>query len=103
MVKKYNNNFMEELFSVIELRDNSKRTNSYTKTLLKQGKNKIAQKIGEESSELIVDYLCGPRKRVIEEASDLLYHLMVLLYSKKISIKDIEKELTKRKKNVRYK
>ena len=103
MLKKINNNFLEILFSTIEKRDKSKKANSYTKSLLKQGKNKIAQKIGEESSELIIDYLRGSKKRVIEEASDLLYHLMVLLYSKKISIKDIEKELTKRKNDVRHK
>ena len=103
MLKKINNNFLEILFSTIEKRDKSKKANSYTKSLLKQGKNKIAQKIGEESSELIIDYLRGSKKRVIEEASDLLYHLIVLLYSKKISIKDIEKELTKRKNDVRHK
>lgn len=103
MLKKINNNFLEILFSTIKKRDKSKNVNSYTKSLLKQGKNKIAQKIGEESSELIIDYLRGSKKRVIEEASDLLYHLMVLLYSKKISIKEIEKELTKRKKDVRHK
>ena len=103
MAKKINYNFLEELFFKIEQRDKSKEINSYTKSLLKKGKNKIAQKIGEESSELIIDYLNGSKKRVIEEASDLLYHLMVLLYSKKISVKEIEKELTKRKKNVRYK
>ena len=103
MAKKINNNFLEALFFKIEQRDKSKEINSYTKSLLKKGKNKIAQKIGEESSELIIDYLNGSKKRVIEEASDLLYHLIVLLYSKKISIKDIEKELTKRKNDVRHK
>ena len=100
MTKKINENILEQLFLTIKLRDKGKRINSYTKSLLKQGKNKIAQKIIEESSELIIDYINGSKKRVIEEASDLLYHLMVLLYSKKISIKEIEKELTKRKKNV---
>ena len=103
MVKKLDNNFLEELYSAIKLRDKSNKTGSYTKSLLKQGKNKIAQKIGEESSELIIDYLKGSKKRVIEETSDLLYHLIVLLYSKKISIKEVEKELMKRKKNVRHK
>ena len=103
MAKRFNENFLEALYSIIKQRDKSKRINSYTKSLLKQGKNKIAQKIIEESSELIIDYLNGSKKRVIEEASDLLYHLMVLLYSKKISIKEIEKELMKRKKNVRQK
>ena len=100
MIKKSNINFLEDLSSIIKKRDKSNNKDSYTKNLLKQGKNKIASKIGEESSELIVDYLKGSKKRVIEETSDLLYHLMVLLYSKKISIKEIEKELAKRKKNV---
>ena len=103
MIKKSNNNFLEELYLTIKQRDKSNKTDSYTKSLLKQGKNKIAQKIGEESSELIVDYLKGSKKRVIEETSDLLYHLLVLLYSKKVSVEDIKKELIKRKNNVRYK
>ena len=77
-------------------------SNSYTKSLLKAGKNKIAQKIAEESSELLIDYLAGSKKRTIEEASDLIYHLLVLLYSKKIDIEDIKKELVRRK-NVRPK
>ena len=50
MVKEYNNNFLEVLFSVIALRDKSKGNNSYTKTLLKQGKKKIAQKISVKVS-----------------------------------------------------
>ena len=72
----------------------------YTNLLLKEGKNKIAQKVGEESIELLLEYINGSKKRTIEEVSDLIYHLLVLLYSKKISINDIKKELAKRK-NVR--
>lgn len=100
MKKQDNLGFIEELYSTIRSRARSKKKNSYTNLLLKKGKNKIAQKIGEESTELIIDYLHGSKKRTVEEASDLIYHLLVLLYSKKISIKDIKKELTKRK-NVR--
>ena len=100
MKKQDSLDFIEELYSVIRSRARSKKKNSYTNLLLKKGKNKIAQKIGEESTELIIDYLNGSKKRTVEEASDLIYHLLVLLYSKKISIKDIKKELTKRK-NVR--
>ena len=94
--------FLEELYEVIKIRDKSKVKNSYTKSLLKAGKNKIALKIAEESSELLIDYLTGSKKRTIEEASDLIYHLLVLLYSKKINIEDIKKELFRRK-NVRPK
>ena len=100
MKKQDSLDFVEELYSTIRSRARSKKKNSYTNLLLKKGKNKIAQKIGEESTELIIDYLNGSKKRTVEEASDLIYHLLVLLYSKKISIKDIKKELTKRK-NVR--
>jgi len=100
MRKQDSLDFIEELYSTIRNRARSKKKNSYTNLLLKKGKNKIAQKIGEESTELIIDYLNGSKKRTVEEASDLIYHLLVLLYSKKISIKDIKKELTKRK-NVR--
>ena len=100
MRKQDSLDFIEELYSTIKSRARSKKKNSYTNLLLKKGKNKIAQKIGEESTELIIDYLNGSKKRTAEEASDLIYHLLVLLYSKNISIKDIKKELTKRK-NVR--
>ena len=94
------NNFLNELYKIIQIKAKSKDTKSYTKKLLRSGKNKIAQKVGEESFELIIDYLNGSKKRTIEEASDLIYHLLILLYSKKISLDDIKIELSKRK-NVR--
>ena len=92
--------FFEDLFNSIEKKAKGRDAKSYTKLLLKKGKNKISQKVGEESFELIIDYLNGSKKRTIEEASDLIYHLFVLLYSKKINLNDIKKELNKRK-NVR--
>ena len=94
---------IEQLYSLIEDRVNSKNKNSYTKKLIKLGSKKIAQKFNEESGELIIDYLNGTKKRTIEEAADVIYHLLVLLKSKKISLNEINKELTKRNKNVRRK
>ena len=91
-----------DLFSIIEDRKKSKSKNSYTLGLFNEGEKKIAQKFGEESVELIVDYLKGTKKRTIEEAADLIYHLFVLLSSKKISYQEIQKELVKRH-NVRRK
>jgi len=91
-----------DLFSIIEDRKKLKSKKSYTLSLFKQGEKKIAQKFGEESAELIIDYLKGTKKRTIEEATDLIYHLFVLLSSKKISYQDIQKELIKRH-NVRRK
>ena len=99
MIKKSNSSFLEDLFSIIKKRDKSNKKDSYTKNLLKQGKNKIASKIGEESSELIVDYLNGSKKRIIEETSDLLYHIMILknylLYILKMNINGWKKNLVK--------
>ncbi len=91
-----------DLFLTIQERKKSKSKKSYTYQLLKQGEKKIAQKFGEESSELIIDYLKGTKKRTIEESADVIYHLFVLLSSKKITYENIKKELGKRK-NVRRK
>ena len=96
MNKNKETDFLQELFNIIQNKAKGKDSKSYTKFLLKSGKNKIAKKVSEESSELIIDYLNGSKKRTIEEAADLIYHLFVLLYSKKISLNDIKKELTNR-------
>ena len=88
---------IEDLNEIINNRVKTRKKNSYTNKLLKQGPKKIAKKFGEEASELIIDCLNGSKKRTIEEAVDVIYHLLVLLKSKKISINDIHKELDKRK------
>ncbi len=87
---------IEDLSKVIDNRIKSKKKDSYTNKLLKLGPKKIAQKFSEESSELLIDFLKGSKKRTIEEAVDVIYHLLVLLKSKKISIEEIHKELSKR-------
>ena len=88
---------IEELNEIINNRVQTRKKNSYTNKLLKLGPKKIAQKFGEESAELIVDFLKGSKKRTIEEAVDVIYHLLILLKSKKITINEIHKELDKRK------
>ena len=88
---------IEELFNVIEDRVKNKKKQSYTNKLLKLGPKKIAQKFGEESTELIIDYLSGSKQRTIEEAADVIYHLLVLLKSKIITLTEINKDLNKRK------
>ena len=87
---------IEDLFKKIDSRVKNKTKNSYTNKLLKKGPKKISQKLGEEATELIIDYLNGSKKRTIEEAVDLIYHLLVLLKSKKVTLKDINKEIAKR-------
>ncbi len=88
---------IEELFNRIDNRVKNRTKKSYTNKLLRLGPKKIAQKLGEEVVELIIDYLNGSKKRTTEEAADVIYHLLVLLKSKRISIKEINKELEKRK------
>ncbi len=88
---------IDDLFNKIEKRVKDKTKKSYTNQLLKLGPKKIAQKFGEETTELIIDYLKGSKKRTIEEAVDVIYHLLVMLKSKKITIDDINKEISKRK------
>ena len=98
MKNKETSNFIQELYLLIAKRVKSKKKNSYSNFLLKSGPKKIAQKIGEESNELIIDYLQGSNKRIVEEAADLIYHITLLLYSKKITIKNLAQELKKRRK-----
>ena len=64
-----NTNEFNKLFNIIIKRAKTGKSNSYTKKLLNNGAKKIAQKVGEESAELIIDYLKGSKKRTIEEAA----------------------------------
>ena len=84
---------IEDLNDIINNRVQTRKKNSYTNKLLKLGPKKIAQKFGEESSELIIDFLKGSKKRTIEEAVDVIYHLLILLKSKKWTVILSEKNL----------
>ena len=69
---------------------------SYTTSLFKDGLNRIAQKVGEEALETVIEAVNGTNDRLIYEASDMLYHLIVLLTSKGLRIEDVVAELQKR-------
>jgi len=69
---------------------------SYTTSLFKDGINRIAQKVGEEALEAVIEATNGTKEKLIYEASDLIYHLIVLLTSKGLRIEDIALELQKR-------
>ncbi|NLO70786.1 MAG: bifunctional phosphoribosyl-AMP cyclohydrolase/phosphoribosyl-ATP diphosphatase HisIE [Porphyromonadaceae bacterium] len=71
---------------------------SYTTSLFQKGINRIAQKVGEEAVETVIEATNGTDDRLLFEASDLVYHLIVLLTSKGFSLDDIAKELEKRHK-----
>ncbi|WP_029906090.1 bifunctional phosphoribosyl-AMP cyclohydrolase/phosphoribosyl-ATP diphosphatase HisIE [Prevotella sp. 10(H)] len=71
---------------------------SYTTSLFQSGVNRMAQKVGEEALESVIEACNGTNERLIYESSDMLYHLIVLLTSKGLSIEDLAKELQRRHK-----
>jgi phosphoribosyl-ATP pyrophosphohydrolase len=86
------------LFDTIEDRKNKPTEKSYTSSLFAEGLPKIAQKVGEESSEVIVAALAQDDARLIEEIADLTYHTLVLLSARGLSPGDVMAELEKRHK-----
>ena len=88
--------FLSELQDFIDKRHEEMPEGSYTTSLFKKGVNKMAQKVGEEAFETIIEATNGSGDKLIYESSDLLYHLIVLLTSKGMRIEDIAKELQMR-------
>ncbi|MBI5839601.1 MAG: phosphoribosyl-ATP diphosphatase [Chloroflexi bacterium] len=84
------------LFDVIKDRKDNPTEKSYTSSLFEEGLPKIAQKVGEEGTEVVVAALAQDDKRLIEEVADLTYHTLVLLAARGLSPADILAELEKR-------
>lgn len=87
---------IEWLFEVIEDRKNNPTESSYTSSLFSEGLPKIAQKVGEEGTEVIIAALTQDDQRLIEEIADLTYHVLVLLSARDLTPAQILAELTKR-------
>ncbi|WP_294920034.1 bifunctional phosphoribosyl-AMP cyclohydrolase/phosphoribosyl-ATP diphosphatase HisIE [uncultured Prevotella sp.] len=85
--------FLTELQDFINKRHEEMPEGSYTTSLFKDGLNRMAQKVGEEALETVIEATNGTNERLIYEASDMFYHLIVLLTSKGLRIEDIAKEL----------
>ena len=88
--------FLSELNDFIEKRHEEMPEGSYTTSLFKDGLNRMAQKVGEEALELVIEATNGTNERLIYEGSDMLYHLIVLLTSKGLRIEDMARELMER-------
>ena len=84
------------LFDVIEDRKNNPTEKSYTASLFVEGLPKIAQKVGEEGTEVVVAALSQNDQRLIEEAADLIYHTLVLLSARGLTPAQVLAELEKR-------
>ena len=85
--------FLTELQDFINKRHEEMPEGSYTTALFKDGLNRMAQKVGEEALEAVIEATNGTNERLIYETSDMFYHLIVLLTSKGLRIEDIAKEL----------
>ena len=90
--------FIRHLQSVVQQRHRDMPEGSYTTKLFIKGVKKIAQKVGEEAVESVVEAVDGNRNRFIYEASDMIYHLLVLMEQMGCSIEDMERELALRHK-----
>lgn len=88
--------FLTELQNFIEKRHEEMPEGSYTTSLFRDGLNRMAQKVGEEALELVIEACNGTDERMIYEGSDMLYHLIVLLTSKGMRIEDMAAELRER-------
>lgn len=88
--------FLKELQDFINKRHEEMPEHSYTTSLFRSGVNKMAQKVGEEAVETIIEACNGTDERLIYEGADLLYHLIVLLTSKGYRIEDLARELKER-------
>ena len=86
------------LFDVIESRRQNPSEKSYTASLFAEGLPKIAQKVGEEGTEVVVAALAQDDQRLIEEVADLTYHTLVLLVARGLKLQDVLAELEKRHK-----
>lgn len=90
--------FLKYLQNFIEQRRQEMPEGSYTTSLFTKGVNRMAQKVGEEAVETVIEATNGTEDGFIYEASDLIYHLIVLLTSKGLRMEDLTRELMKRHK-----
>jgi len=94
----YNQNFIMQLEQIIADRYEKPQEGSYVNKLRNKGLNKIAQKVGEEGVETVIAALAETETDLINEASDLVFHLLVLLREKNLSLERIAKNLEERHK-----
>jgi len=88
---------LEELYNTILSRKKKMPEGSYVASLFRDGDDRIVQKVGEEAVEVVIAAKNTSKQRIISEVADLLFHLLILLASKGITLPDILNELEKRK------
>lgn len=97
--KNSDDNFIQTLEDIIKQRKNNPVEGSYTSALFEKGINKIAQKVGEEAVELVIESKDNNRDLFLNEAADLLFHYLILLHEKGYELVDVLEVLKERNKN----
>ena len=87
---------LEKLFDLIESRAQLDPKTSWTAKLLAKGPEKCAEKFGEEAVEAIIEVIKDDRIKLVAEAADVLFHLLVMLKSRDVKLADVMEELEKR-------
>ncbi|MBM3538058.1 MAG: phosphoribosyl-ATP diphosphatase [Alphaproteobacteria bacterium] len=87
---------LDRLYQVIESRRSADPATSHTARLFQKGTRKIAQKVGEEAVETVIEAVRGKRDRLISESADLVYHLLVLWADQRINPGEVWQELSRR-------
>ena len=96
--EKNDHNFLNTLEKIIVDRIKNPSNNSYVSNLFEKGIDKIAQKLGEEATEVIIASKNENKKELIYESADLLFHFLILLQKKNLRFKDVVNELEQRNK-----
>ncbi|ANI90626.1 bifunctional phosphoribosyl-AMP cyclohydrolase/phosphoribosyl-ATP diphosphatase [Arachidicoccus ginsenosidimutans] len=94
--KNMNNDFLNELENIIQQRKEAGGSNSYVASLFAKGINKIAQKVGEEAVEVVIEAKDNSEELFLNESADLLFHYLILLNAKGYSLNDVINVLKKR-------
>ncbi|GAB4133750.1 MAG: bifunctional phosphoribosyl-AMP cyclohydrolase/phosphoribosyl-ATP diphosphatase HisIE [Ignavibacteriales bacterium] len=95
-IKGNDRKFLWQLFELVKSRKESMPENSYTTSLFKEGENRIIQKVGEEAIETVIAAKNNDKEEIVNEVSDLIFHLFVMLNEKNISFDEIVTNLKKR-------
>lgn len=95
-IEKNNRNFLDHLFKLIKNRKSEMPENSYTTKLFARGANRIIQKVGEEAIETVIAAKNRDKKEIVNEVSDLIYHLFVMLAEQEIEFDEIIDNLAER-------
>lgn len=88
--------YLKHLYNIVEARKGVDASESYIAMLFDKGTHKIAQKVGEEAVETVIEAVAGNKDGIINESSDLLFHLLILLADQNVTLEEVFAEMHRR-------